>query len=299
MVQGWAQIVFFLAVLTAIVPLLGGYMAKVFTGRRVFLTPVVGPLERLLYRLLRVNPDEGQDWKQYARTLLIFSGLFWVALYVILRTQALHPFNPQDFHSGTWDVTFNTVSSFVTNTNWQYYGGETTMTYFSQMAGLAVQNFVSAGVGIVVVIALIRGISARSGKSLGNFWQDLVRVVLYVLLPVSIVGALLLVSQGVIQSFASYATAHTLAGGTQTIPFGPVASQEIIKELGTNGGGFFNANSAYPFENPSALSNFIEMLAILAIPAALTYTYGRMVGNRRQGWAIFAAMTILFVIGVA
>ena len=187
MVQGWAQIVFFLAVLTAIVPLLGGYMAKVFTGQRVFLTPVVGPLERLIYRVLRVNPQEGQDWKQYARTLLIFSGLFWVVLYVILRTQTLHPFNPQDFHSGTWDVTFNTVSSFVTNTNWQYYGGETTMTYFSQMAGLAVQNFVSAGVGIVVVIALIRGISARSGKSLGNFWQDLVRVVLYVLLPVSIV----------------------------------------------------------------------------------------------------------------
>jgi potassium-transporting ATPase potassium-binding subunit len=299
MVQGWAQIVFFLVVLTALVPLLGGYMAKVFSGQRVFLTPVVEPLERLIYRALRVNPAQGQDWKQYARTLLVFSGLFWVLLYVILRTQTLHPFNPQDFHSGTWDVTFNTVSSFVTNTNWQFYGGETTMTYFSQMAGLAVQNFVSAAVGIVVVVALIRGISARSGRSLGNFWQDLVRVLLYVLLPISIVGALLLVSQGVVQSFAGYATAHTLDGGAQTIPFGPVASQEIIKELGTNGGGFFNANSAYPFENPSAFTNFVEMLAILAIPASLTYTYGRMVGNRRQGWAIFAAMTILFVIGVA
>jgi potassium-transporting ATPase potassium-binding subunit len=299
MVQGWAQIIFFLVVLTALVPLIGGYMAKVFTGQRVFLTPLVGPLERLIYRVLRVDPEQGQDWKQYGRTLLIFSGLFWVVLYVILRTQTHHPFNPQGFHSGTWDVTFNTVSSFVTNTNWQYYGGETTMTYFSQMAGLAVQNFVSAGVGIVVVIALIRGLSARSGKSLGNFWQDLTRVLLYVLLPISIVGAVLLVSQGVIQNFASYATAHTLVGGTQTIPFGPVASQEIIKELGTNGGGFFNANSAYPFENPTGLSNFIEMLAILVIPAGLTYTYGRMVGNRRQGWAIFAAMTILFVIGVA
>src|SRR6185437_3282185 len=299
MIQGWAQIVFFLVVLTALVPLVGGYMAKVFTGQRVFLTPVVGPLERLIYRVLRVNPSEDQDWKQYARTLLIFSGLFWLLLYLILRTQTLHPWNPQDFHSAPWDVTFNTTSSFITNTNWQYYGGETTMTYFSQMVGLAVQNFVSAGVGIVVVIALIRGISARTGRTLGNFWQDLTRVLLYVLLPISIVGAILLVSQGVIQNFASYATAHTLVGGSQSIPFGPVASQEIIKELGTNGGGFFNANSAYPFENPTALSNFIEMLAILVIPAGLTYTYGRMVGNRRQGWAIFAAMTILFVIGVA
>jgi potassium-transporting ATPase potassium-binding subunit len=298
MPQGWLQIVVFFAVLTAIVPLLGGYMAKVFTGQRVFLTPVLGPLERLMYRLLRVHPEEGQDWKQYARSLLVFSALFWVALYVILRTQTIHPWNPQNFHSGTWDVTFNTTSSFLTNTNWQFYGGETTMTYFSQMAGLAVQNFVSAAVGIVVVIALIRGIMARSGKSLGNFWQDTTRCLLYVLLPISIVGAIVLVSQGVIQNFTSYATAHTLVGGSQLIPFGPVASQEIIKELGTNGGGFFNANSAYPFENPTAFSNFFEMLAILAIPASLTYTYGRMVGSRRQGWAIFSAMSILFAIGV-
>jgi K+-transporting ATPase ATPase A chain len=299
MPQGWLQIVIFLAVLTAIVPLLGTYMAKVFSGERVFLTPVVAPLERLMYRLLRVAPGEGQDWKRYARSLLVFSALFWLALYVILRTQTLHPFNTQGFHSATWDVTFNTTSSFLTNTNWQFYGGETTMTYFSQMAGLAVQNFVSAAVGIVVVIALIRGIAARSGKSLGNFWQDLVRCTLYILLPLSIVGAIVLVSQGVIQNFAHYATAHTLAGGTQSIPFGPVASQEVIKELGTNGGGFFNANSAYPFENPTAFSNFFEMLLILAIPASLTYTYGRMVGSRRQGWAIFSAMSILFVIGVA
>jgi potassium-transporting ATPase potassium-binding subunit len=299
MPQGWFQIVLFLVVLTAIVPFLGGYMAKVFNGERVFLTPVVAPLERLLYRLFRVNPEEGQDWKQYARTLLVFSLLFWLALYIILRTQTLHPFNPQNFHSGTWDVTFNTTSSFLTNTNWQYYGGETTMTYFSQMAGLAVQNFVSAAVGIVVVVALIRGIRSRGSGSLGNFWQDLVRTNLYILLPISIVGALVLVSQGVIQNFASYATAHTLVGGTQSIAFGPVASQEIIKELGTNGGGFFNANSAYPFENPTTFSNFIEMLAILAIPASLTYTYGRMVGRPRQGWAIFSAMLILFCVGVA
>src|SRR3954447_5439538 len=299
MVQGWAQIVFFLIVLAALVPLVGGYMAKVFTGQRVFLTPVVRPLERLIYRVLRVNAEEGQDWKQYARTLLVFSGLFWVVLYVILRTQTVHPFNPQDFHSGTWDVTFNTASSFITNTNWQYYAGETTMTYFSQMVGLAVQNFVSAAVGIVVVVALIRGVVGRSGAALGNFWQDLVRTLLYLLLPIALVGALVLVSQGVIQTFSASTTVHTLAGGTQTIARGPVASEEGIKELGTNGGGFFNVNSAHPFESPSAFTNLFELLLILAIPAALTFTYGRMVGNRRQGWAIFAAMALLFVIGVA
>jgi K+-transporting ATPase ATPase A chain len=299
MPQGWLQIGLFFAVLLAIVPLLGGYMARVYTGERVFLTALVAPAERVAYRLFRVNPQEGQDWKRYARSLLVFSGLFWLALYLILRTQTLHPFNPQGFHSGTWDVSFNTASSFVTNTNWQFYGGETTMSYFSQMAGLAVQNFVSAAVGIVVVIALIRGLVARSGRSLGNFWQDLVRTLLYVLLPLSLVGALVLVSQGVVQTFSHYATAHPLAGGTQHIALGPVASQESIKELGTNGGGFFNANSAHPFENPNGFSNFLEMLMILAIPASLTYTYGRMVGNRRQGWAILSAMSILLVIGIA
>jgi K+-transporting ATPase ATPase A chain len=298
MPQGWLQFVIYFAVLVAIVPLLGGYIARVFTGERVFLTPVLGPVERLLYRMLRVDVTQGQDWKRYARSLLVFSGLFWLVLYVILRTQPNHPFNPQGFHSATWDVTFNTTSSFLTNTNWQFYGGETTMTYFSQMAGLAVQNFVSAAVGIVVVIALIRGIASRSGSSLGNFWQDLVRVLLYVLLPICIVGTLLLVSQGVIQNLDSYTTVHTLNGGTQTLAQGPIASQEAIKELGTNGGGFFNVNSAHPFENPTALSNFIELLLILVIPASLTFTYGRMVGSRRQGWAIFAAMSVLFVVGV-
>src|SRR3954447_1294852 len=298
MLQGWLQIALFLVVLVALTPLIGGYMARVYANERVLLTPVLGPLERLLYRVIRADVSRGQDWKTYARSLLVFSGLFWLALYLILRTQTLHPFNPQGFHSGTWDVTFNTVSSFVTNTNWQYYGGETTMTYFSQMAGLAVQNFVSAAVGICVAVALIRGIAGRSGASLGNFWADLVRTLLYVLLPISIVGAVVLVSQGTIQTFAHYASAHTLAGGTQSIALGPVASQEIIKELGTNGGGFFNTNSAMPFENPSGFTNFVEMLAILLIPASLTATYGRMIGNRRQGWAIFTAMSILFVIGV-
>ncbi len=299
MLQGSLQIAIFIAVLVALTPLLGGYMANVYTGEHVVLTRIAGPLERLLYRRLRVDVSRGQDWKAYARSLLVLSGLFWLALYLILRTQTLHPWNPQGFHSGTWDVTFNTTSSFITNTNWQYYAGETTMTFFSQMAGLAVQNFVSAAVGICVVVALIRGIMARSGHSLGNFWQDLVRTLLYVLLPLSLVGALVLVSQGVIQGFAGNATAHTLVGGAQTITFGPVASQEAIKELGTNGGGFFNVNSAMPFENPTGLSNFVELLLILLIPAALTATYGRMVGNRRQGWAIFSAMAILFVIGVA
>jgi K+-transporting ATPase ATPase A chain len=290
MLQGWLQIAIFLAVLVALTPVVGGYLARVYTGEPVLLERFLGPVERLTYRVVRTDPAQGQDWKAYARSVLIFSGLFWLALYLILRTQTLHPFNPEGFHSGTWDVTFNTTSSFITNTNWQFYGGETTMSYFSQMAGLAVQNFVSAAVGICVVIALIRGIAARGGRSLGNFWQDLVRTLLYVLVPISIVGALVLVSQGVVQ---------TLAGPAGGIALGPVASQEVIKELGTNGGGFFNTNAAYPFENLSGLSNFVEMLLMLVIPAALTVTYGRMVGSRRQGWAIFSAMALLFVVGVA
>jgi potassium-transporting ATPase potassium-binding subunit len=298
MAQGWVQIAIFVAVLVALVKPVGIYMARVFTNQRVFLSPVVGPIERLTYRVMRVRPEEGQDWKGYARSLIVFSFLFWVALYLILRTQGIHPFNPQGFDSAPWDVNFNTTSSFITNTNWQYYGGETTLTYFSQMAGLAVQNFVSAAVGIAVVVALIRGIVARSGREIGNFWQDLVRILLYILLPVSVIGALFLVSQGVIQNLSHYTVIHTLVGGTQTLAQGPVASQEVIKELGTNGGGFFNVNSAYPFENPSGLTNFFELLLILVIPAGLTYTYGRMVGSQRQGWAIFAAMFILFVAGV-
>jgi K+-transporting ATPase ATPase A chain len=299
MLQGWVQIALFLVVLVALIKPVGIYMARIFSGQRVFLSPVVGPIERPAYRALRVRPDgEGQDWKAYARSLIVFSLLFWVALYLVLRTQGIQPFNPQGFHSGPWDLSFNTTSSFITNTNWQYYGGEATLTYFAQMAGLAVQNFVSAAVGIVVVVALIRGIVARSGRELGNFWQDLVRTILYLLLPISIVGALFLVSQGVIQNLGHYTLVHTLTGGSQVLGQGPVASQEVIKELGTNGGGFFSVNSSYPFENPSGLTNFFEMLLILVIPAGLTYTYGRMVGSQRQGWAIFAAMLVLFVAGV-
>jgi K+-transporting ATPase ATPase A chain len=218
---------------------------------------------------------------------------------VILRTQAIHPFNPEGYGPAPWDVSFNNAASFVTNTNWQYYGGETTMSYFSQMAGLAVQNFLSAAVGMAVLIAVIRGFAARSGRELGNFWVDLTRTLLYILLPISVVVGLLLVSQGALQSLAHYATFRTLTGGEQTLALGPVGSQEVIKELGTNGGGFFNVNSAMPFENPSGLTNFVEMLLILAIPAGLTATFGRMVGNRRVGWALYSAMAVLFVAGVA
>jgi len=301
MAQGWLQIAFFCAVLVACVPLMGGYMARVFRNEAVLLTRVLGPVERGIYRLLRVDVTHEQDWKAYGTSLLTVSLLFWIALYAILRTQTIHPFNPQGFHSGTWDVSFNTVSSFLTNTNWQYYGGETTMTYFSQMAGLAVQNFISAAVGIVVVVALIRGIVARrdGNHGLGNFWQDLTRTILYVLLPISIVGAVLLMSQGVIQSFTHYLGFTSLNGTSGSLALGPVASQEAIKELGTNGGGFFNVNSAMPFENPTGLSNFIELFLILLIPTSLTYTFGRMVGSRRQGWAIFTVMSALFVAGVA
>jgi potassium-transporting ATPase potassium-binding subunit len=256
MLQGWIQIIFFAAVLFAVVPLLGGYMARVFT----------------------YDAKRPQTWKAYAGSVIAFSVMSWLALYAILRTQTLHPFNPKGFHSGTWDLSFNTAASFVTNTNWQYYGGETTLSAFSQMAGLAVQNFLSAGVGIVVAIALIRGIA---GRPLGNFFEDLQRVIFRVLLPISFVGALVLASQGVVQSIDL-----------------PVASQEIIKELGTNGGGFFNVNSAMPFENANGLTNFVEMLAILSIPASLTYTYGRMVGSLRQGWTIFGAMFVLLAISV-
>lgn len=298
-VTGWLTIVLFAAILTALALPLGRYMARVYTGERVALSPIMAGPERFLYRLLCVDPERQQDWKAYARSLLVFSLAGWLLLYLILRTQDAfyvpHLLNPQGFHSGTWDVTFNTVSSFVTNTDWQYYGGETTMSYLSQMMGLTVQNWLSAGVGIVVAVALVRGICGRNGKGLGNFWQDLVRTILYVLAPIATVAALVLASQGVIQNFSRYLTVHTITGVTQTIAMGPVASQEAIKELGTNGGGFFNTNSAHPFENPTAFTNFFEMLLVLLIPAALVFMYGRMTGNRRQGYAIYSAMMLMFL----
>jgi K+-transporting ATPase ATPase A chain len=299
---GWLTIVLFALILTALAIPLGRYMAAVYAGERTILDPLFRTPERLLCKVMRVDPNREQDWKAYAKSLIIFSVAGWLLLYLILRTQTLWNFtglNPQHYHSGTWDVSFNTTSSFLTNTNWQYYSGETTLSYFSQMAGLTVQNFLSAGVGIVVAVALIRGIIGRSGRSLGNFWVDLVRTLLWVLVPISFVVAIALVWQGSIANFSHYLVAHTLTGGSQQIAQGPVASQEAIKLLGTNGGGFFNTNSAHPFENPTGFSNFVEMLAVLIIPAALIFTYGRMVGNRRQGYAIYGTVMVMFLAAVA
>jgi K+-transporting ATPase ATPase A chain len=296
---GWLTIVLFAVILTALAIPFGSYLANVYTGRRVFLTPIFGAPERFLYKVLRVDPQREQDWKAYAKSLIIFSLAGWLLLYLILRTQDAfyvpHSLNPLGFEAAPWNVTFNTVSSFTTNTNWQYYSGETTMSYLSQMIGLTVQNWLSAGVGIVVAVALIRGIIGRTGKSLGNFWQDLVRTILYVLAPLSVLIAIVLVSQGVIANLSNYLTVHTVTGLTQSIAMGPVASQEAIKMLGTNGGGFFNTNSAHPFENPTAFTNFFEMLVVLVIPAALVFAYGRMTGNRRQGYAIYATMMVMFL----
>ena len=297
--SGWLTIVLFAVILTVLAVPLGSYMARVYRGERVILSPLFAGPERFLYAILRVDPERGQDWKAYAKSLIVFSLAGWLLLYLILRTQNApwvpHALNPLGYHSAPWNVTFNTVSSFMTNTNWQYYSGETTMTYLSQMIGLTVQNWLSAGVGIVVAVALVRGIIGRSGKSIGNFWQDLVRTILYVLTPICVIGAIVLVSQGVIANLSNYLTVHTVTGLTQSIAMGPVASQEVIKELGTNGGGFFNTNSAHPFENPTQFSNFFEMLIVLLIPAALIFFYGRMTGNRRQGYAIYGTVMLMFL----
>ena len=273
MAQGWVQIVVFLIVLTALVPLLGAYIARVFQGERVFLSPVFGPIERFTYRVLRVRPDAGQDWKAYARSTIVFSLLSWLVLYLILRTQSIQPFNPEGFHSGPWNLSFNTTSSFVTNTNWQYYGGETTLTYFAQMAGLDGPELRlrrgrdrGAGGGDP---RLRRAQRRRRSATSGSTWSG---SSLYILLPISFVAALVLVSQGVIQTLDGSQAFHTIAGGTQTMALGPVASQEAIKELGTNGGGFFNVNSAYPFENPNGLTNFLELLLILIDPGRASPT---------------------------
>jgi K+-transporting ATPase ATPase A chain len=295
---GWLTIFLFVGMVTALAIPFGGYLASVYSGERTFLDPVMRVPERWAYRIMRVDPTREQNWKQYAKSLIIFSLAGWLLLYFILRTQNLWSFtglNPMGFHSAPWNVTFNTVSSFLTNTNWQYYGGETTMTYFSQMAGLAVQNYASAAVGIVVAVALIRGIAGRSGSSLGNFYQDVVRTILWILLPLSFVISLVLVSQGSIQNFSHYLSFHGIQHLAQTIAMGPVASQEAIKLLGTNGGGFFNTNSAHPFENPNGFTNFFEMVVVLLIPAALVFTYGKMVGSRRQGYAIYSTMMVMFL----
>ncbi len=299
MAQGFLQVVIFVAIVIALTKPLGAYMAKVFTGRRVFLSPVLGGAERLTYKALRVDPSEEHDWKAYAKSVVLFSLVSWVVLYLILRTQGIQPLNPAGFHSAPWDVSFSTTSSFVSNTNWQFYGGETTLSHFAQMVGLTVQNFVTPAVGICVLVAMTRGIVSRGGSSLGNFWQDLVRSVYYVLLPLSIILALVLVSQGVVQTLGHAVSLTTLNGGSQVLALGPAASQIAIKQLGTNGGGFFSVNSAMPFENPNQLTNFFELLAIIMIPAALTYTYGRMAGRQREGWAIFAAMLAIYIAFIA
>jgi potassium-transporting ATPase potassium-binding subunit len=288
--------IFFLLVTVISVPL-GLYMARVFAEERTFLDPMLRPVERAIYRLCGVHPATEMTWGEYTIAILWFSLVGMLVLYALERLQGLLPFNPQGFAGVAPDLAFNTAASFTTNTNWQAYGGETTMSYLTQMAGLAFHNFVSAATGIAAAIAVIRGFVRRSSRTLGNFWFDLVRTTLWVLLPLSVVFALVLVWQGVPQNLSPYVHAKTLEGAEQVIAQGPVASQEIIKELGTNGGGFFNANSAHPYENPTPLSNLIEMVAIFAIGAALTHTFGKMAGDRRQGWALFAAMALLFMGG--
>lgn len=292
---GWLQLVLFMSALTALAVPLGGYVARVLSGQRNLLSPVIKPVEGLIYTMGDVRPDQDMTWTDYATAVILFSFGGFILLFGLLLTQGFLPLNPQHLPNLTPDLAFNTAVSFVTNTNWQSYAGEATLSYFSQMVGLTVQNFVSAAVGIAVLAALIRGLTGQTTDKLGNFWVDLVRIHLYILLPLALIVAVALSSQGVIQTFASYVTAHTLEGPHQTIALGPVASQEAIKMLGTNGGGFFNTNSAHPFENPTPLSNLIEMLSILLIPAALCFTFGQMIGERRQGIAIFAAMTLVFV----
>jgi len=298
--SGLLQIFLFFLIILALTKPIGAFMARLFEGERTFLHPVVRPLERLVYKLSGVDESAEQHWTHYAGSLLAFSLAGILLTYLILRIQGMLPFNPQGFLGKLWspDLAFNTAASFGTNTNWQVYTPEATASYFAQMVGLAVHNFTSAAAGIATAIAMVRGFSRRQVNSIGNFWVDVTRATLYLLIPLSIVSALVLVSQGCIQNFRAYDKITTLEGGAQTIAQGPTASQEAIKMLGTNGGGFFNANSAHPFENPTPFSNFLQVLFIFAIPGGLTYTFGSMVKDTRQGWALFAVMSIVFFAGV-
>jgi potassium-transporting ATPase potassium-binding subunit len=296
--QGAAQIVVYVVVLLILTPLLGSYMARVYEGEQVLLARWFGFAERGFYRLLRTSPDEEQDWKAYGTSVLVFSLLFLIPLFVLLRVQGHLPLNPDHLPAVNAGVSVNTAVSFVTNTNWQYYGGESTMSYLSQMAGLAVQNFVSAAVGMAVLAAMIRGFARRETAKLGNFWVDLYRSTIYILLPLSIVLATVLIWQGVPDTFSGHAVAHTVQGHTQAIARGPVASQVAIKQLGTNGGGVYNSNSAVPFENPTGLTNFLEMLSILLIGSAEVFMFGKMVRATRQGWALLSVMYICMIAGV-
>jgi K+-transporting ATPase ATPase A chain len=304
-IYSWLQLIFYIVVLLALAKPLGSFMARVYQGQPTFLDRVLGPVERLLYRLVGVKPEEEMNWKVYAVGVMLFNGLGLIVVYGLQRLQAFLPLNPQVFGAVSPDSSWNTAVSFATNTNWQGYGGETTMSYLTQMAALTVQNFVSAATGMAVLVALIRGIARHTTRDIGNFWVDLTRSTLYILLPLALAVALALVSQGVVQTLYPYQTAALLQPTTdsagqpltnQVLAVGPAASQIAIKQLGTNGGGFFNVNSAHPFENPTPLSNFLEVLSILLIPAALVYTFGKMVGDTRQGWAILATMTILFTV---
>lgn len=296
---GWVQIALFCAVILVLTKPLGGYMTRVFNGERTLLSPVLRPVEAGIYRLSGVDDKREQHWLTYTVGMVLFHVAGFALLYALLRLQDVLPFNPQGQSAVAPDLAFNTVVSFVTNTNWQNYGGESTMSYLTQMMGLTVQNFVSAATGIAIAVALIRGFARSSMRTVGNFWVDLTRATLYVLLPICVLISLVLIGQGMPQTLGAYVDATTLEGAKQTIAVGPVASQVAIKMLGTNGGGFFNANAAHPFENPTALSNFIQMLAIFVIGAAMTNVFGRMVGNPRQGWAILAVMGVLFITGVA
>ena len=291
-------IVLFLALLLAPAPLLGCFFYRALEGERTWLTPVLAPLERMGYRLGGIDARQEQSWQQYALALLMFNLVGLLALFLMLLLQAYLPLNPQHLPGLEWTLALNTAISFVTNTNWQAYSGEASLSYFSQMVGLGVQNFVSAATGIAVLVALSRGITRRSALALGNFWVDLTRATLYILLPLSLVLAVLLIWQGVPQTFSAYIDAQTVQGGTQALPLGPAASQIAIKQLGTNGGGFFGVNSAHPFENPTALSNLLEMVSLLLIPAALVFTFGHYVKDLRQSRAILACMLGLLLIGI-
>jgi K+-transporting ATPase ATPase A chain len=297
--RDFLQLALFIAGLVAITPPLGKFMARVFAGERHFLSRALGPIERAIYKLSAVDPAQEMSWKAYAMAMLVFNIVGGVVLLIMEMTQQWLPFNPQHLPNVPFALAFNTAVSFVTNTNWQAYSGEATMSYFTQMAGLAVHNFVSAATGIAVAVALARGLVRKQASSIGNFWADLTRCTFYVLLPLSILIAVVLMHQGVVQTFDGYPTATTVEGAAQQIPLGPVASQIAIKQLGTNGGGFFGQNSAHPFENPTPLSNFVEVFVIFWLGSALVYMFGVMAGDRRQGWAIWAAMFALFLAGFA
>ena len=299
--MGILDIIFILILFIVVVALaipLGKYMSRVFTGQRTFMTPIMEPVERFIYRLIGTDETKEMNWKQYAYALIVLNIIGIIFLFVLQLIQGYLPLNPEGFSGVSWDSALNTAISFVTNTNWQGYAGETTMSYLTQMTGLAVQNFLSAAIGIAALLVLIRGFTRKNTDKIGNFWIDITRASLYVLLPIAVILAILLASQGVVQTFSPYVTAHTLEGVNQTIAVGPVASQEAIKMIGSNGGGFFNANSAHPFENPNAITDILEIMAILLIPISLVFTFGYLIKNFKQGLAIFAAMTILFTIGM-